>query len=86
MPESKSVRESAFYLNIKMNEKLEDKINYFITPYNNEMHIDKFMKFDDTEEKTFSEKTWGQISKLIFNKDQETLRILLKRINNELYK
>lgn len=72
------------------NETLQEKIDKYITPYNNIKVVTKFMNFNEKEGNETTEASlgdkWKKISSLILNQDKHTLRSTLSNINDKLYK
>ncbi|CAI2362182.1 unnamed protein product [Moneuplotes crassus] len=82
----KSPSASIFWIN-----KLFSKIDYYFTPYNKRVLMDKHMKFVDAKDKKVyadndPNRHWGMISNLITKTDPEYLREILRHVNCHLHK
>ena len=60
------------------NDKMQEKIDYYFTPYNRRLAFNKFMKFEE-------EHKWTELTDFILNEDKEIFRKSLNSINNGLY-
>ena len=74
--------------------KIQEKIDRFLSPYNKAWNMERWMNFDDLidqektrngEEVNIPEKSWNKISDLILNRKGEFLRKSLRILNKKKY-
>ena len=59
-------------------ENMQEKIDYFFSPYNRKLNFSKFMKFEE-------EQSWIELTDFILKEDKDIFRKSLNSINNGLY-
>uniref|UniRef100_A0A7S3NBJ8 Uncharacterized protein n=1 Tax=Euplotes harpa TaxID=151035 RepID=A0A7S3NBJ8_9SPIT len=75
------------------NATLQKKMDYFITPYNKTIHLDKHMDFGDFKtlinseqtKKCFGRNKWSKLMDFITKSERKSFRHSLNSINNGLY-
>ena len=74
------------------NAKLQSKVDYYITPYNKTIQVDKHMEFGEKSSnfrkeslEEFSENKWGKLMNFITKAERNVFRHSLHSINNGLY-
>lgn len=75
---------------VAVNPKLQSKIDYFITPYNNTLHCNKHMEIEDSRALYSSmdgrdSSKWEKLMDFITKQDKLSFRQSLNSINNRLY-
>lgn len=71
---------------VKPSQQVQRKIDFFITPYNRKINIDRAMRFDENppataskEEKHDLEKyDWAKFTDMLMNSSEETLKYLVR--------
>lgn len=69
---------------IEPNTKVQRKIDYFITPYNQKINVERGMKFADnssiSEQKTQNDDKydWNKLTDVIMNSNDQTMKYLIR--------
>lgn len=96
--EKKEVNKKISHRDLKLfspipDNKMQRKIDYFITPYNKTLHYDKHMRFDEKAQHLnrsidFSDSSnheWTRLMNFVINEEKNIFRHSLVSINNGLY-
>ena len=67
-------------------KKIQNKINYYMTPYNSSVVHEKFIDFKYNEEQSNSNFHWCQITDFILKNDVDVLDHTLNSVNDNLHR
>lgn len=79
---------------VALSPEMQSKVDYFITPYNKELHCHRFMDFSKQAERRsthtatpqVSQENWSKLMNFITKHEKVSFRQSLSSINDRLYK